>query len=116
MPNANRLLAALADPTRAAILDRLGRGPASVTEIAAVVPVSQPAVSQHLARLREDGLVTVKAQGVRRIYQIDPAGFGPLREWLSRLWGQNLSAFKAAAEEDAARAAAEVKPDPETPK
>ena len=101
MTNANRLLTTLADPTRAAILDRLGAGPASVGELVAALPVSQPAVSQHLARLREDGLVTAEVRGARRIYRIDPAGFGPLRAWLSRFWETNLDAFRQAAEADA---------------
>ncbi|QYZ69189.1 ArsR/SmtB family transcription factor [Neotabrizicola shimadae] len=105
MPNAIRLLATLADPTRAAILDRLRTGPASVSDLVALLPISQPAVSQQLARLREDGLVTAKVQGARRIYQIDPAGFGPLRAWLSRFWETNLDAFRQAAEDDASQAA-----------
>jgi len=103
MTNANRLLATLADPTRAVILDRLNTGPASVSDLVALLPISQPAVSQHLARLREDGLVTAEVQGARRIYRIDPAGFGPLRAWLSRFWETNLEAFRQAADEDAAR-------------
>lgn len=109
MPNTNRLFATLADPTRAAILDRLNIGPASVGDLVALLPVSQPAVSQHLARLREDGLVTAHVQGARRIYQIDPAGFGPLRAWLSRFWETNLDAFRQAAEDDAARTGATTK-------
>ena len=103
MTNANRLLATLADPTRSALLDRLAQGPAAAGELAAGLPISQPAVSQHLSRLREDGLVTVEVQGARRIYRIDPKGFGPLRAWLSRFWETNLDAFRRAAEEDAAR-------------
>lgn len=95
---ASAVLAALADPTRRAIFERLAERPASVAELTRALPVSQPAVSQHLARLREAGLVRDRAEGARRIYRIDPAGLGPLRAWLDRFWGDQLAAFKAAAD------------------
>lgn len=98
MANANRAFAALADPTRRAVFERLARGPRSVAAIAAGVPVSRPAVSQHLKVLKEAGLVIDRADGTRRIYQIDPKGLGTLRAWLDRFWDDALAAFKRAAE------------------
>jgi DNA-binding transcriptional ArsR family regulator len=88
----------LADPTRRSVFERLAGGPLSVGEIAAGLPVSQPAVSQHLSALRAAGLVRAEAQGARRIYRIDPAGLGPLRAWLDRFWDAQLDAFRTAAE------------------
>ena len=67
------------------------------------MPVSRPAVSQHLRALREAGLVTCRAAGARNVYQVDPTGLGPLRAWLDRFWADALEAFKAAAEEDSTR-------------
>lgn len=86
--------AALADPTRRSVFERIGRAPAPVGEIAAGLPVSRPAVSQHLKILRDAGLVTETASGTRRIYRIDPRGLGALRDWLDRFWGDQLAAFK----------------------
>jgi DNA-binding transcriptional ArsR family regulator len=86
-------LAALADPTRRRMFERLLGGPRSVGQIAEGLPVSRPAVSQHLKVLRQAGLVTEEAQGTRRIYRIDPQGLGPLRAWLDRFWDQALAAF-----------------------
>lgn len=100
MTYAIRTLTALADPTRRAIYERLATKPASVAEIARAMPVSQPAVSQHLKALKGAGLVRDKAEGARRIYSVDPAGLGPLRAWLDRFWDQQLAAFKAKAEEE----------------
>lgn len=94
---ANRIataLTALADPTRRAVFERVGQGPVAVNDIAAGLPVSRPAVSQHLKVLKEAGLVTDISQGTRRIYRIDPRGLGALREWLDRFWGDQLAAFK----------------------
>ncbi len=85
---------ALADPTRRAVFERVGQGPAAVTDIAAGLPVSRPAVSQHLKVLKEAGLVTDISEGTRRIYRLDPRGLGALREWLDRFWGDQLAAFK----------------------
>lgn len=93
-------LAALADPTRRAIFERLGDGPRSVGALARGLPISRPAVSQHLRQLKEAGLVTDQADGTRRIYRIDPAGLGALRQWLDRFWDDALAAFKIEAEKD----------------
>lgn len=92
--------AALADPTRRAVFERLADGPRAVGELAQGLPVSRPAVSQHLKVLKEAGLVTDRAEGARRVYQIDPEGLGHLRGWLDRFWDQALEAFKAEAEKD----------------
>jgi DNA-binding transcriptional ArsR family regulator len=91
-------LTALADPTRRAIFEQLGDGPRSVGAIARGLPISRPAVSQHLKQLKEAGLVTDHADGTRRIYRIDPAGLGALRQWLDRFWDDALAAFKAEAD------------------
>lgn len=97
MANA-RAFAALADPTRRAVFERLAQGPRSVGELAAGLPVSRPAVSQHLKVLKAAGLVSDEAQGARRVYQIDPQGLGQLRAWLDRFWDAALDAFKAEVE------------------
>ena len=89
---------ALADPTRRAVFERLRSGPVSVGEIAADLPVSRPAVSQHLKALREAGLVRHEACGTRRLYEVDPRGLGELRSWLDRFWSDSLAAFKAEVE------------------
>lgn len=89
---------ALGDPTRRAIFERVARAPAAVGELAAGLPVSRPAVSQHLKVLREAGLVTETAQGTRRIYRIDPRGIGKMRDWLDRHWSDALAAFRDFAE------------------
>jgi DNA-binding transcriptional ArsR family regulator len=94
-------LAALADPTRREIFERVARRPSSVAEIARNLPVSRPAVSQHLKVLKTAGLVTDRAEGTRRVYQIDPKGLGPIRAWLDQMWDANLAAFKEAVEADA---------------
>jgi DNA-binding transcriptional ArsR family regulator len=91
-------LAALADPTRRAIFEQLGDGLRSVGAIARGLPISRPAVSQHLKQLKEAGLVTDHADGTRRIYRIDPSGLGMLRQWLDRFWDESLAAFKEEAE------------------
>lgn len=93
-----RALSALADPTRRLVFERLARGPQAVGELARGLPVSRPAVSQHLAVLKAAGLVTDRAAGARRIYRIDPAGLEGLRAWLDRFWDRTLEAFKAEAE------------------
>jgi len=79
-----RALAALADPTRRAVFERLHRGPASVSEVAVGLPVSRPAVSQHLKALKQAGLVSDQPHGARRVYCIDPGGLGELRRWLDQ--------------------------------
>ncbi len=93
-----RAFAALADPTRRAVFERLAQGPRSVGDLAAGLPVSRPAVSQHLRVLKEAGLVSDEPMGARRVYQIDPQGLGQLRAWLDRFWDGALEAFKAEAE------------------
>ncbi len=87
-------LTALADPTRRRVFERLRSGPASVGDLAAELPVSRPAVSQHLKALKMAGLVTDKPDGTRRVYYIDPDGLGELRRWLDQLWDDALEAFK----------------------
>ena len=96
-------LGALGDPTRRSIFEGLREQPAAVNEIAARLPVSRPAVSQHLKVLKEAGLVTDEAQGARRVYRIDPRGIGAMREWLDQYLGDALEAFRgfADAQEDA---------------
>jgi DNA-binding transcriptional ArsR family regulator len=95
-------LAALADPTRRAILEML-REPMSVTDIAEQLPVSRPAVSQHLAVLREASLVTERREGTKRIYSADPEGLAALREYLERYWGGVLERYAAAARKESKR-------------
>jgi DNA-binding transcriptional ArsR family regulator len=91
-------MAALGDPTRRAIFERLAIGPSSVGALAGEMPVSRPAVSQHLKVLKDAGLVMDRQEGTRRIYSLDPAGVGALRATFDRFWTQALSAFKEAAE------------------
>ena len=91
-------ISALGDPTRRAIFERLAERPRSVGELAGELPVSRPAVSQHLKVLKDAGLVIDRPAGNRRIYQLDPNGVGALRAYLDRFWNQALTAFKTAAE------------------
>lgn len=86
------------DPTRRAVLERLRRGPRPVGEIARGLPVTRPAVSQHLKVLKEAGLVADRSEGTRRIYYIDPKGLGAMRAWLDRFWESALAAFAEEAE------------------
>ena len=90
---------ALADPTRRAILERMRDGPIAVGALAEGLPVSRPAVSQHLRVLSDAGLLQVRTQGTRRLYQIDPKGLAPLRAYLDTLWDDALAAFAARAAE-----------------
>jgi DNA-binding transcriptional ArsR family regulator len=92
-------LEALGDPTRRAIFERLVGRPRSVRELADVLPVSRPAVSQHLKVLKQSGLVVDRAEGTRRIYRVDPAGVAAMREYLDQMWDAALAAFAAAVEE-----------------
>ncbi len=87
-------LGALGDPTRRLIFETLAAGPLSVGELAKRLPVSRPAVSQHLRALKEAGLVIDRAAGTRRIYHVDPSGVAGLRAYLDRVWGDALDAFK----------------------
>lgn len=91
-------LDALGDPTRRAILQRLLSGPLPVGELAREFPVSRPAISQHLRVLKQARLVVDRAEGNRRLYQVDPAGIQAVREYFDRLWNDALVAFKRAAE------------------
>ena len=84
---------ALADGTRRAIVERLLHGPLAVGELARGLPVSRPAVSQHLKVLKSAGLVRDQAEGTRRVYQLDPNGFETLRADLDRFWTQALAAY-----------------------
>ena len=94
---------ALADPTRHAIFERLKGGPLAVGELAAGLPVSRPAVSQHLKVLREAGLVHERRDGTRRVYRIEPQGVWALREAIDRLWEDALEAFRIAVEREEER-------------
>lgn len=91
-------LAVLADPTRRKVFERLRHGPRAVNVIAAGLPVSRPAVSQHLKVLKRAGLVEERSQGVRRIYSLRREGLMELREWLDSFWDEALEAFKLEAE------------------
>jgi DNA-binding transcriptional ArsR family regulator len=92
------LLDALGDPTRRAIIEVLAEGALPVGQLAARLPISRPAVSQHLKVLKEAGLVVDTAAGTRRLYHLIPDGVDALRAWLDRVWTSALAAFKAAAE------------------
>jgi len=98
MANASSALQALADPTRREIFERLARAPSAVGELASELPVSRPAVSQHLKVLRDAGLVVHRTHGTRNVYEIDPKGLGALRAWLDQFWAEALDAFKAEVE------------------
>lgn len=93
------VFAALADPTRRAVFERLAEKPVSVGELARDLPVSRPAVSQHLKVLKEAGLVTDEAVGTRRVYRVHPAGVALLRDYLDLYWRRSLDALKTLAEE-----------------
>jgi DNA-binding transcriptional ArsR family regulator len=97
--NQAEALTALGDPTRRAIFERLADRPAPVGELASELPVSRPAVSQHLKVLKHAGLVVDRPAGNRRIYQVDPDGVAALRAYLDQFWNRALTAFKAAVEE-----------------
>jgi DNA-binding transcriptional ArsR family regulator len=92
--------AALAEPMRQSIFERLAERPMAVGELAALLPVTRPAVSQHLKVLKEAKLVRDQAHGTRRIYSIDPAGLGAIRVWLDRFWDQALTRYVGAAERE----------------
>ncbi len=96
-----KALTALADPTRRRVFERLKSGPKPVGKIARGLPVSRPAVSQHLKALKEAGLVGDRAEGTRRVYFIDPHGLASLRRWLDQFWDDALAAFQAEVERDA---------------
>lgn len=87
------MLSTLADPTRRAIFEKLAEMPQPVGRLAEGLPVSRPAVSQHLKVLKDAGLVSEIAEGTRRIYRIDPRGIGVMRDWLDRFWHQAMNDF-----------------------
>jgi DNA-binding transcriptional ArsR family regulator len=94
-----RALEALGDPTRRAIFESLVAGPKPVRALADALPVSRPAVSQHLRVLKEFGLVTDRADGTRRVYSVRPEAVAAMRDYLDRMWDRALTAFAAAAEQ-----------------
>jgi DNA-binding transcriptional ArsR family regulator len=98
--NQGEALGALGDATRRRIFELLAEGPVPVGRVAAQVPVSRPAVSQHLKVLKEAGLVTDRQHGTQRLYQVDPTGVAALRSYLDQFWDNALRSFKAAAEEE----------------
>jgi|ERR1700730_10830771 DNA-binding transcriptional ArsR family regulator len=99
MTNA-KAFAALGDPTRRAVFEGLRQGPRSVGDLAKNLPVTRPAVSQHLKFLKDAGLVIDRAEGRQRVYRIDPKGLGQLRAWLDKFWDVALEAYKAEVERD----------------
>jgi DNA-binding transcriptional ArsR family regulator len=108
------VLVALGDPTRREIFELVAAGPRSVGELAGALPVSRPAVSQHLKVLKDAGLVSDRPVGNRRIYQMDPRGIKDLRAYLDHFWNQALAAFKATVEQP--HAASAPPQSPKTPK
>jgi DNA-binding transcriptional ArsR family regulator len=94
-----RALDALGDPTRRAIVEQLREGPQAVGELASGLPVSRPAVSQHLKVLKEARLVVDERVGTRRVYQVDPEGLRLLRGYLDHFWDQALAAYKTSVEQ-----------------
>jgi DNA-binding transcriptional ArsR family regulator len=97
--NRTKGLTALGDPTRRAIFERLAERPAAVGELARELPVSRPAVSQHLKVLKAAGLVIDRPEGPRRIYQLDPDGVDALRAYFDQFWSRALAAYKTAVEQ-----------------
>jgi len=91
-------MTALGDPTRQAIFERLVDGPRPVGELAEELPVTRPAVSQHLKVLKEAGLVVDRKVGTRRLYQVDPHALADVRAYFDSFWDQALAAFRIAAE------------------
>ena len=88
------VLECLSDPTRRRVFERLRSGPQSVGVLARGLPVSRPAVSQHLKALKAAGLVNDRSEGTRRVYPIDPDGLGELRRWIDQFWDDALESFK----------------------
>src|SRR5690606_30814839 len=89
-----RMWVALGDPTRREIFERLADRPRAVGELAAGLPISRPAVSQHLKVLKDAGLVSDRRIGTRRVYQVDPAGLAALRDQLDRFWSRALASYR----------------------
>jgi DNA-binding transcriptional ArsR family regulator len=94
MTNASAMLTALGDPTRQSIIDALSREPLAVGELARVLPISRPAVSQHLKVLKDVGLVRDRQEGTRRLYQVDPDALAEVRRHLDTFWERSLAAFE----------------------
>ena len=94
------LLDALGDPTRRQIFEALRRGPQSVGELAGGLPVSRPAVSQHLRVLKNAGLVVDRKDGTRRVYRVDPGGLAGIRDYFDSFWGEALERFAAEARKE----------------
>jgi DNA-binding transcriptional ArsR family regulator len=92
-------LTALGDPTRRAVFELLGDGPCAVGELASELPVTRPAVSQHLKVLKEAGLVIDRPDGTRRMYELNPDGIGALRAYFERFWTRALTSFKHGVEQ-----------------
>ena len=92
--------AALADPTRRAVFERLRSGPRSVGELADGLPVTRPAVSQHLKALRKAGLVRERREGTRRVYRVEPAGVEALRSYFDAFWSDALEAYRRSLERE----------------
>src|SRR5919202_635036 len=99
MTNVSQAIAALGDPTRRAVFEGLVNGPRAVGDLAGDLPVSRPAVSQHLKVLKEAGLVSDRQVGPRRLYQVDPQALADLRAYFDQFWDQSLAEFRAAAEQ-----------------
>ena len=99
MANEINAFAALSEPMRLRIVEKLADRPMSVGEIAAELPISRPAVSQHLKVLRESRLVRAEPKGASNVYHIDPDGLGQMRAWLDRFWVKTLAAYKVAVEQ-----------------
>ena len=100
MANQSERFAALADPTRREIFERLSKRPLAVGEIAEGMTVTRPAVSQHLKVLKDAGLVTMRTEGTRNLYQIDFRAIAAMRAYLDRFWNRALAAFKDAVEKE----------------
>ncbi len=99
MTNVTAAITALGDPTRQAIFERLSAGPLAVGELASGLPVSRPAVSQHLKVLKDAGLVVDRPAGTRRLYHVDPQAVADLRAYFDAFWDQSLAAFRTAVEQ-----------------
>lgn len=98
MPAYQAVLDALGDPTRRRVFEGLSKGPRTVGDLAGDLPVSRPAVSQHLKVLKDAGLVRVRAHGTRRLYQLDPDGLAAIRTYFDKFWTESLTAFADAVE------------------
>jgi DNA-binding transcriptional ArsR family regulator len=103
MTNEEALLEALAEPTRRSIVERLVDGPAAVTQLAAELPITRSAVSQHLQVLKSVGLVNDRPVGTRRVYSVDPDALALLRAYFDQFWTRSLAAFRDAALREAAQ-------------